>query len=316
MKIYLVGGNQEFLENMQKTLGVSGLTDVGMIVVPKISPQELAEKALDCEILVASPSGFDRLSKEHVDGLPKLKFISTVSVGTDWVDLAAAKERGIVVSNEKGVNAESVAEHCFGLLLDIAKRITESDWGIREKGITNPSPYLGRELYGKTLGIIGTGDIGQRVARMATGFAMKVIGVNKSQQKVSGIELVDFETLLKESDIIVVTAPLTAETENLLSEKEFAMMKSGVIIVSTSREKIINKNAVVAAVQSGKVCGYGFDAEIMVPIEKDDPYLSSSRIVITPHTASMTEEADRGYSDMTIENINAFLRGKPVREVW
>jgi len=315
MKIYLVGGNQDFLETMQKSLVASGLMDVSLVVQPKISPQALAEKAADCEIMVASPSGFDSLSKEHLDGLPKLKFISTVSVGTDWIDLSAAKERGIVVSNEKGVNAESVAEHCFGLIMDLAKRITESDRGIRERGEYSPSPYMGTELYEKTLGIIGTGDIGQRVARMAKGFAMNVIGVNKSNKAIEGISLVPFEKLLKESDVIAVTLPLTAETENLLSEKEFAMMKKGVLVASTSREMIINKEAVVAAVHSGQVAGYGFDAEIMVPIPQGDPYLTSERIVITPHTASMTEAADAGYSAMTIENIKAFLVDKPVRQV-
>jgi len=315
MKIYLVGGNQDFLEHMQKALEASGLTDSALVVVPKISSQMLAEKAADCELLVASPSGFERVSKEHLDGLPKLKFISTVSVGTDWIDLKAAKDRGIIVSNQKGVNAESVAEHCFAMILDLAKRITEADRGIRERGEFSPSPYMGTEIYGKTLGIIGTGDIGQRVARMATGFSMKVIGVNKSNRAVDGIDLVSLEKLLTESDMIAVTIPLTAETENLLSEKEFSLMKDGVLLVSTSREMIINKEAALKAVHSGKVSGYGFDAEIMVPIKKNDPYLQSERIVITPHTASMTEEADENYSAMTIENIVAFLDEKPIRVV-
>ncbi|OGK19602.1 hypothetical protein A3G67_01035 [Candidatus Roizmanbacteria bacterium RIFCSPLOWO2_12_FULL_40_12] len=316
MKIYIVGATREFNESMQNALRSSGQKDVSIIVVPKkITPRELAEKAGDCEILVASPSGFERVSKEHVDSLPKLKFITTTSVGTDWVDVQAAKEHGVIVSNQKGVNAEAVAEHCFGMILDVAKRITEADRDIREKGEYRSSPYMGIELYGKTLGIIGIGDIGQRVARIAKGFSMKVLGVNKSRKEVLGIELESLETLLKESDVIAVTIPLTTDTENLLSEKELNLMKPGVILVSTSREKIINKEAVLDAVDSGKVSGYGFDAEILSPIKKGDPYLKRRRVVITPHSASMTREANQGYIDMTVENVMAFLIEKPIRVV-
>jgi len=315
MKIYIVGGTKDFIVRIQNALKVSGQKDVAVLVAPKITPKELAEKAADCEILVASPSGFETISKNHIDALPKLKFISTTSVGTDWVDLQAAKTRGIIVSNQKGVNAEAVAEHCFGMILNLAKRITEADRDIRERGEYRASPYMGIEIYSKTLGIIGLGDIGQKVARIAKGFSMKVLGVNKSKKEIFGVQLVNLETLLKESDVIAVTIPLTADTENLLSEKEFTLMKHGVILASISREKIINKEAVLNAVNSGIVQGFGFDAEIMIPIKKDDPYLNLKRIVITPHTASMTEEADRGYSGYTVENIKAFLDGKPIRIV-
>lgn len=314
MKIYIIGGTKDFIVRIQNELETSGLKDVTIIVAPTITPKELAEKASNCEVLVASPSGFERVSGDHMDALPKLKFITTTSVGTDWVDLQAAKKRGIIVSNEKGVNAESVAEHCFGMILDLAKRITEADRDIREKGEYRPI-HMGIDIYGKTLGIIGLGDIGQKVARIARGFSMQVLGVNKSKKEVSGIDLVSLEKLLKESDVIAITVPLTSDTENLLSEKEFSLMKKSVILVSISREKIINKEAVLKAVDSGKVRGFGFDAEIMIPIKKDDPYLKSPRIIITPHTASTTEESDKGYIDMSVENVKAFLSGKPIRVV-
>jgi len=313
MKIYIVGATKEFNVRIQNALKVCEQKDINIIVASKITPKELAEKAGNCEILVASPSGFERISKEHLVSLPKLKFITTTSVGTDWVDVKAAKERGIIVSNQKGVNAEAVAQHCFGLILDLAKRITEADRDIREKGEYRASPYMGTELYGKTLGIIGLGDIGQKVARIAKGFSMQVLGVNKSRKAVEGIELISLETILKKSDVIAVTIPLTKATENLLSEKDFQLMKTGVILVSISREKIINKEAVLNALDAKKIGGYGFDAEIMTPIKKDDPYLKYPRIVVTPHSASMTKEADKGYIDMTVENIMAFLNEKPIR---
>lgn len=315
MQIYLVGGTKDFLVRIQHALQADGQKNVHILVAPKVTSKELAEKASDCEILVASPSGFERLTKEHLKALPKLQFVTTTSVGTDWIDLQAAKEQGVIVSNQKGVNAEAVAEHCFGMILDVAKRITEADRDIRQKGEYRASPYMGVELFGKTLGIIGLGDIGQRVGRIAKGFSMRVIGINRSKKEVQGVEIVNLKTLLKESDVIAVTIPLTTDTENLLSEKEFTLMKKGVVLVSISREKIINKNAVLQAVDSGKILGFGFDAEIMVPIKKDDPYLNSPRIVVTPHTASTTEEADKGYADYTVENVKAFLNGKPIRVV-
>lgn len=315
MKIYVIGAAKEFIERIKKALEVSGQKDVKSIIASTISPKELAGKAADCEILIASPSGFDLISKDHIDSLPKLKFISTTSVGTDWINIQAAKAKVVIISNQKGVNAEAVAEHCFGMILDLAKRITEADRDIREKGEYRSSLYMGIDLHRKTLGIIGPGDIGQRIERIAKGFSMKVIGVNKSKKEISGIKIVNLETLLKKSDVIVVSVPFTPDTDNMLSEKEFNLMKDGVILVSISREKIINKEAVLNAISSGKVQGYGFDADIMVQIKKDDPYLTSRRIVVTPHSASMTRESDKGYVDMTVENVNAFIMGKPIRIV-
>jgi D-3-phosphoglycerate dehydrogenase len=315
MKIYIVGATEEFNNRIQNALQDSGQKDTTVIVASKIQAKELAEKAGDCEILVASPSGFETISKDHIANLPHLKFITTTSVGIDWVDIQVAKERGIIVSNQKGVNAEAVAEHCFGLLLDLTKRITEADRDIRTKGEYRSSPYLGIELFGKTLGIIGVGDIGKRVARIARGFSMKVQGLNKSGKLVEEIEIVDLETLFKTSDVVIVTIPLTKDTENLLSQKEFDILKPGAFIVSISREVIINKEAVLSALNTGKVSGFGFDAEINTSIEQDDPYLKHNRIVITPHSASMTKEADKGYIDMTVENVTAFLSKNPIRVV-
>jgi D-3-phosphoglycerate dehydrogenase len=129
------------------------------------------------------------------------------------------------------------------------------------------------------------------------------------------MEVADLELLLKESDVVVVAVPLTDDTENLLSSKEFGFVKKGAILVSISREKVINKKAVLEALNTNKLFGFGFDAEIAVPISKDDPYLQSDKIVITPHTASITEESEKGYATMTAENIKAFQDGKPVRVV-
>lgn len=315
MKTYLIGVGKDFLEKIQTVLNKEGIEDTKIFISKEVTPQELIENASDCEILVASPSGFKNLSKEHMESMPNLKLITTTSVGTDWIDKKAAKERGIIVSNEKGVNSEAVAEHCFGMILSLSKRITEADRDIRQVGVQDASNYIGLNLYGKTLGIIGLGDIGKIVARIATGFSMRILATNKTNKEVRGIEIVDLETLLKESNVIVVTISFTQETEDLLSSKEFNLMKKGVILVSISREKIINKDAVLKAINEGRISGFGFDADITVPIEKNDSWLSSNQIIITPHSASMTEESEKGYATMTVENIKAFLENKPIRVV-
>src|SRR3989344_410770 len=313
MKIYLIGGGRDFLEKIQIVLNDEGIKDTKIFISKEVSPKELAENAPDCEILVASPSGFRNLTREHMKSMPNLKFITTTSVGTDWIDIQAAKELNIVVSNQKGVNSEAVAEHCFGMILDLSKRITKSDRDIREEKVGDLSKYTGINLFGKTLGIIGTGDVGKKIARIARGFNMKILGTNKSKIKLQDIEIVDLELLLKKSDIVAVAVPLTDDTEDLLSSKEFEFVKKGAIIVSIAREKVINIKAILQALNTNKLFGFGLDAEIAVPISKDDPYLQSDKIVITPHTASITEESEKGYASMTAENIKAFQGGKLIR---
>ncbi len=315
MKTYLVGGSQKFLKKIRKVVDESGVEDTHIFISNEVTPQEAAENLSDCEILVASPSGFRYLSIDHMESMPKLKLITTTSVGTDWIDVTAARDRNIEVSNQKGVNSEAVAEHCFGLILSLSKRITEADRDMREKSAHDLSKYTGINLYGRTLGIIGLGDIGKRIARIASGFSMRVVGTNKSQKKVQDVKIVSLESMLKVSDVIALAVPLTDDTENLLSTKEFSLMKDGAILVSISREKTIDKDAVLEAVSTGKISGFGFDAEIMVPISKDDPWFQSDRIVVTPHSASVTEESEKGYATMTAENIQAFLKGEPIRVV-
>lgn len=315
MKTYIFGSTHAFTESIKRELIKIKQLEVVSVTAEAISSEELAEKANDSEILLIGSAGVKNLSKNAIQELKKLKFVSVFGAGTDFIDLVELKKRKIVVSNLKGVNAEAVAEHCFGMILDIAKRITEADRGIRVKGGYRYSEYEGKEIYGKTLGIIGTGDIGQKVARIASGFSMHVLGNNKSKRDIGKIKFVELDELLRKSDVVAVTVPLTTESENLLSDKEFQLMRQGVILVSTSREMIINKKAVLNALESGKLYGFGFDADIMTPIEKNDPYLRNDRIVVTPHTAFNTKESNENYINMSVENVKAFLEGKPIRVV-
>lgn len=277
----------------------------------KLSPDEVVALAIDSEILIAGSSGINLISRELIEQLPKLRLIALLTVGTDWVDVDFAKLKDIVVCNIKGANSESVAEQTWGMILGLAKRITEFDRDTRIKGAFRFNDYKGKEIYGKTLGIIGLGDIGKKVARGATGYDMKVLGINRSKKPIEGVELVKLDQLLGESDVIAVCAPLTVETNNFISIKEIEKMKDGVILVNTSREELVNKEAVLKGLELGKIFGYGIETAIMTPIPANDPYFSHSRVVLTPHNAFNTEDADKKSYALVAENIKAWIKGKP-----
>jgi len=308
MRIYLITKNaQPTKEQLDK---LKELGDFKWIDAIKLSAQDVIDKAGDAEILILGSSGVDKISEELISGLKNLKFVSLLTVGTNWVDLEAARKHNIQISNIKGANSEAVAEHTWAMILNLAKRVTEFERDVREKGAFNFGPYRGKEVFGKTLGIIGLGDIGKKVARIAQGFNMEIIGVNVRGKKVEGIELVDLDTLLKKSDVITICAPLTKDTENMITEKEIEKMKEGVILVNCARHQITNKEAVIKGVQSKKLFGFGIETEIMQPVDKNDEYLKYSNIIITPHNAFNTEDAEIKSFDTVISNIEGFLAGK------
>lgn len=309
MKIYFVTSGLKLLPYQQQALDALG--DFKSIDGQKMTAEEVIKLIPDVDILLAGSSGIARISSELLDGLPSLKFISLFTVGTDWVDLEACRQKGIKVSNIKGASAQSVAEHAWGMILNLSKRISEVDRDIRDKGIYEFRNYQGKEVFGKTLGVIGVGEIGSRVAKIGQAFNMTVLGVNKSSQPIEGVKLVSLEELLKTADVIAVCVNLNEETKDLISAKEIAMMKDGAILVNTSREAIVNQSAVVEAVHSGKLFGYGIETEIMQPIPKDSPYLTHPRILVTPHTAFHTLDAEIQSTDLVIANVKSFLDNQP-----
>lgn len=285
------------------------LGDFRITDAQKWSSAEVVKNVPDTEILIAGTSGIGFIDRPILEGLKNLKFISTLTVATNWLDLVSAKELHIPISTIKGANSESVAEHAWGMILDLAKRITEFNRDAISKSAYKFGDYRGVEVYGKTIGIIGLGDIGKKVARIAHGFNMRVLGVNQSQAKIEGIELTSLEDLLKQSDVIVICLPLTDKTNNLIDTEKVSMMKDGVIVVNPARPEITNKEAILNAIGNGKIFGFGIETDIMVPIPQDDPYLTNSRIIATPHNAFNTVDAEVKSFDTVIENIKAFQAG-------
>jgi len=313
MKITVAYRNPVLPEEMIKRLEQIG--EVEILKVDKISEEETIEKMPDTEILICGISGFQNIGKKTFDGLKRLKLIAMYGVGYEWIDVEEAKKRGIVVSATISANSESVAEHTWGMILDLAKKITEFERDARSKGENNAYSYKGIEVYGKTLGIIGLGQIGKRVVRIAKGFDMKIIGFNRSKKPVENVEIVDMENLLKNSDIIALCAPLNKDTENIISKKEIKMMKKDVILVNCSRENLVEKKAVLDAVSDGKIFGYGIETDIFQEISPDDEYFKYPNVLLTPHNAWNTKESVKNNLRIILENVEAFVQGKPINIV-
>lgn len=309
MKIYCITSQPALLQKH-----IDRLSSLGEFVVingTQLTDDEVIVKAGDVDILIAGSSGIKNLSQNIINKLPNLKFIALLTVGSAWVDVTYAKQKGILISNIKGANSESVAEHTWGMILDLSKRITEFDRDVRNKGAYAFSQYKGKEVYGKTLGIVGLGDIGKKVARIAKAFDMPVIGCNKSGKLVEGIRLVTFEELIKTSDIVALCVPLTEETRQIISDAEVENMRGGVILVNCSMEGIVDKNAVLEGIRNKKIFGFGIETDIMKPVPFDDPYLQYPNIVVTPHNAFNTVDADIKSYDLMVDNVEAFIAGKP-----
>lgn len=309
MKIYCTVGTPYFTPNQKNELEKLG--EVFYINQTSIPEDEYINLIKDADILIAAPEGIPQLSEKIISSLPRLKFISLLTVGFNWVDIEAAKKLNIPISNVKGANSESVAEHIWGMILDLSKRISEFDRDIRNNGSFEFSKYKGHEVYGKTLGLIGIGDIGSKVARIAKAFNMKILGYSRTNNPVEGVEMVSLDYLLSQSDVINISIPLNDSTQSFISSPQIELMKEKAILINCAREKLVNKEAVISSIKSGRLGGYGVETPIMVPISKDDEYLKYPNILANVHNAFNTVESDEKCYSLVIENIHNYLENHP-----
>ena len=271
---------------------------------------ELKELLSDCDGYVA---GLDFVTKNALENCPKLKVISRYGVGCDRVDLAAAKEKGIVVTNTPGVNSEAVGELSFGLILAVARKIPYLDRSTREGGWVRSS---GMEMLGKTIGILGLGAIGRVVARCAKGFGMHVMAydpyINEEYCRENNIEIASFEEVLKKANVISLHLPLLPSTTHMINAQAFEMMQPGTILVNASRGGIIDEDAAYEALKSGKLGGLGLDAFEQEP-PKDSKLFEFDNVIATPHTGAHTKEATDNMARASIQNLIDVLSGNPCR---
>jgi phosphoglycerate dehydrogenase-like enzyme len=257
---------------------------------------------------------FSRVSKEVIASLPGLRFIITRSAGYDHIDLEAASERGIVVSNVPGYGNLCVAEHVFALLLALLRKVVAADAAVR--AARWPSQELqGKLIYGKTFGLIGTGAIGANAAKLAKAFGATVIAydvIKRPELEATGVlQYASLDEVLGRSDIISLHVPLLKETHHMINESSISKMKDGAILINTSRGAVVDQNALTLALQSGKLSGAGLDVLEKEPPSPADPLLKLDNVVLSPHTAWNTDYSENYILQLTIKNINAYLSGKP-----
>ncbi|HEU4431546.1 MAG TPA: D-glycerate dehydrogenase [Myxococcota bacterium] len=278
------------------------------------APREvLLGEAARCEGLIVML--VDRVDAELLRGAPKLRVISTCSVGVDHIDVAAAQARGIRVGNTPGVLTEATADLAFALLLSAARRIPEADRFVRAGGWTQPwepDLLLGKELAGATLGIVGLGAIGAAVARRAQGFGMRVLAWSRSGRSAPGVSAVrDFAELLAASDFVSVHVARTRETLGLIGARELSRMKRGAILVNSARGGIVDEDALCDALASGQLAAAGLDVYASEPLPADSPLLRAPNLVLAPHIGSATRETRARMAELCVRNLVAGLRGQP-----
>jgi D-3-phosphoglycerate dehydrogenase len=243
--------------------------------------------------------------------LPHLKIISTCGIGTDALDLSAARELGIAVCNIPGRTADIVAEHALALLLAVARRAWYHTNALKQGRWAGPDNiYLG----GKTLGIIGAGSIGAAMARLGRAIGMQVIAwtFRPSPERAGdlGVPFVSLEELLHTADAVSVHVKLTDQSRGLLGAREFALMKPGALFVNTARGAVVDTAALVAALQSGRLAGAGIDVFDAEPIAPNHPLLTCEQVVLTPHNADQTPEGVDILNSGAVDNVIAFLEGR------
>ena len=285
----------------------------GKIPIPQ---SKLRSKIKDVDGLICFP--YDKIDKNMIDSAKNLKVISTYSVGFDHIDVEYAKKKKIRVGYTPEVLTDATADLTFSLLLDLLRRVSEGDRIIRNgkwNVIYGAFDYVGLDLQGKTLGILGLGRIGGTLAKRAKAFDMKIIYHNrkhvpKSKEKSLGVKYVSFEKLITQSDIISIHVPHTKETDKLFDMKIFRKMKKKAFLINTSRGKVINEEDLVYAIKKKIIAGAGLDVFEAEPIKKNHPLVKLQNVVLTPHIGSSTKETRSKMAEITIKNLDLGMNGK------
>ena len=294
---------------------LEGDAEVDVFEAPRPpTPDELRARAAPCRAIVSLLS--DRIDDALLAACPELELIANYAVGVDNVDLAAAKARGVRVTNTPDVLTDATADLTWALLLAVARRLREGERVARsgDIGAWQPTGLLGLELAGATLGVFGFGRIGRAVARRAQGFGMLVLYTTRSpvpEAEREGAAPVSKAELLARADVLCLCAPLTPETRHAVGAPELAAMKPGAILVNTARGALVDEAALVQALDAGPLRGAGLDVFEEEPkvhpglLERDD-------VVLSPHIGSATEHTRRRMAEIALGNVRAHLRGEPL----
>jgi phosphoglycerate dehydrogenase-like enzyme len=291
---------------------LEGYGAVRLYTQRSVDRTELFGRLADAEVVI-NVRAYTALDAEALAHAPKLRLISILGTGTDNVDLRNARERGVTVTNTPGVGAPSVAELTLALLLAVTRAIPVSDARVRQ-GVWQH--HEGPELEGKTLGLLGLGAIGSRVARMARGLGMRVIAwsftPDLERAASLGVELVERDDIFRRSDVVSVHLRNTPEVRGLVGARELALMPSTAYLINTARGALVDADALAAALREGRLAGAGLDVFTEEPLPPErNPFRDLDNVVLTPHLGAVTREANARSRAMPVDNIIAFLEGKP-----
>lgn len=301
-------------------LSWDGLKELGdFVLYERTKPEDIVSRAKDADAILINKV---RITDEILAQLPKLKYIGELATGYNNIDIKAASKRGITVCNIPAYSTDSVAQMTFAHILNITNQVAhyadESRSGHWSKNPDfcywdTPLP----ELSAKTLGIVGLGNIGMKVAKIALDFGMDVFAYTSknSADLPAGIQKTTVEGLLGASDILTLHCPLTDDTRELINKETLALMRPGSIIINTGRGQLVNEQDVADALESGQLLGYGADVLTEEPPRADNPLLKQPHAYITPHIAWATKEARQRLLNICVENIKAFKAGQPINVV-
>ena len=268
--------------------------------------EELGRRGRDADIIAIGNLPFPR---EVLEKCENVKMLAVAFTGLDHVDLKYCEERGIKVQNCAGYATTAVAELTFGLLLDLCRNIGKCDTAARSSG--TKAGLIGFELEGRTMGIVGTGAIGARVAKLADAFGMDVIAYSRTPGKVAGVRYVSLEELLAQADVVSLHVPLTDETRGMIGAEELALMKETAVLVNTARGPVVDTKALADALNSGRIAGAAIDVfDKEPPLDADEPLINAKNTVVTPHVAFATDESMIKRAEIEFRNIAEFIKDK------
>lgn len=306
-------------------------SDIRYDILKNDTPDDAATPILAGAHAYQTGSSRDELAKKYHAGPDLLRrtqsllIVSTNGAGYDTVNLKACTEAGVLCVNQAGGNKEAVAEHALAMMLSLTKRIVESDKAIRRE-ILNRTIFMGHDLFGQTVGIVGLGNVGKRLAQLCNGlFSMRVISydpyVSAEVMREHKVEKVDLDTLMREADFVSINCPLTDESRGMIGAKQYALMKPSAYFVTTARGSIHDEKALEEALRGKKIAGAGLDVWEKEPPPVDHPLLQFDNVMVSPHTAGVTHEARVNMGRIAAEQMLAALDGKRVErvlnpEVW
>lgn len=283
------------------------------------SPEQLMEAMSNVDGAIINV--MDRIDAPLLDAAPKLRVLSQVAAGLDNIDIPEATKRDIMVGYTPGVLAKSTADLAFALLLAVARRVVESDKWVREgnwKISHHPMFWLGSEVNGSTLGILGLGGIGLEMAKRGLGFDMKVLYHSRTRkrdlEKEYGLKYASFKRVLAESDFLSIHVPLTPQTNHFIGEKQLKMMKPSSILVNLSRGPVVDTEALQQALTKGTIAGAGLDVFDPEPVPTDHPILGLDNVVVLPHIGSASNRSRRDMHLLAARNLVAGLNGDRLEE--